>query len=117
MEESKDKAVNQADLSDKAEKVKKLANRNKAAALGLAVCLTLSSALTGCVYDEYDDDDEDEYYSFDVDYYGGGYHGGSYYYVKGGSYKSGSWGKSSSGYSGSSTSKYSFSKGGGSVGG
>lgn len=91
---------------EKAEKVKKLLNKSKAAALGLAVMLTLSTGLSGCSNKYNNEEDEDDSY-----YTGGRYYGG-YFYSSGGSYRSGSWSDSSSskissgtkGYSGSSKS-------------
>lgn len=78
---------------------------NRAAALSVAVMLALSTALTGCTWQQDEDDEDDSYYT------GGG--GGSYYYSSGSSYKSGSWGKS---YSISGKSGYSSVRGG-SIGG
>ncbi|HEY9059041.1 MAG TPA: hypothetical protein VIO64_00835 [Pseudobacteroides sp.] len=90
------------------EKVKFLSKRNKAAALTLAVFLTVSTSLTGCGCQNIEEEDEeDEFY-----YSGGGiYHSGGYYFSSGGTYSDGTWSKKSitskSGYS---------SKRGGSIG-
>ncbi len=95
------------DNTDKIKKVRDLAGKNKAAALGLAVFLTLSTTLTGCGGYNEEEDEDDSYYG------GGGYHGGSYFFYSGGSYRQSSWGKSKGSFSGGGRSTYR----GGSIGG
>lgn len=72
---------------DEFSKVKDLLQVNKAAALGLAVVLTVSSTLTGCTSDWTDDEEEDDsYYTA----------GSGHYFYHGGTFSGSSWGKASS---------------------
>lgn len=91
--------------TDEFSRVKELLGVNKAAALGLAVVLTVSTTLTGCTSDWNDDQDEedDSYYTS----------GSGHYFYPGGSFGGSSWSKSVSGIS---SSKYTSTRAG-SIGG
>lgn len=94
---------------DQTVKVMELAAKNRAAALGLAVCLVLSTSLLGCGKKKPPAKEEEKEEENNASYSGGGgYHGGSSIYIRSGSQRSSSWGKSgfashsgkSGGYSG-----------------
>ncbi len=90
---------------DEQAQVRHVLKKSRAAALGLAVFLTMSTALTGCAHNEEDEEDDS--------YYIGGGHGGSYFFYSGGAYNKSSWGKSY----GNVSSSHSYSSGkAGSVG-
>lgn len=93
---------NNIDRPAQIERVRNLVKKNRAAALGLAVLLTVSTTLTGCGCSQRDDDDDDSYYGSG----GGGYHGGGYYFSRGSTYRQGSWSKAP-GFTGGGTSGYS----------
>lgn len=83
--------LNQKD-SPKAEKVKEVKDMlkvNKAAALGLAVLLTLSTALSGCTPAKEEEEEDESYYSG----------GGGHYYYRGGGFSTSTWSKYSPAYS------------------
>lgn len=84
--ENENNSLQEDSVNDPVDQVKKLAGKNRAAALGLAVFLALSTSLTGCGVHNEEEEEDDSYY------YGGG-GGGGYYYRGGGSFIHGSWSK------------------------
>jgi hypothetical protein len=92
------------------EKIREFLDKNRAAALGIAVAVVLGGVAIGnAAIHEKDDDDDSYYISSGGGYYGGGFHGGGYFFTRGSTYKSGSWSKSPA-ISGKGT--YSSSRGG-----
>lgn len=76
-------------IDNKVEEVKGMLKVNKAAALGLAVVLTLSTALSGCTIHKEEEEEDESYYS-----------GGSgHFYYRGGSFNSSTWSKFSPSFS------------------
>lgn len=101
--------------SNVTEKIRELVDKNRAAALGLAVFMVLSTATAGCsnMKNAEEEEEDDSYYigsGSSVSGGGGGFHSGGYFYSSGSSYRTGSWSKQTYGYSGSGKS-YSSSKG------
>lgn len=91
MDKTPDKQETEQLIPEKVDHIKTLASVNRAAALGLAVCLSLSIALTGCNTSKEEKEKEEEE---DESYYtssSGGTHGGGYFYHRGGTFLGGSW--------------------------
>ncbi len=86
--------------------VRKKLGVNRAAALGLAVMLSLSGTLMGCAHQPTEEEEEEDETSYSSS--------GGHYYHSGGSFFGGSWSKSSAP---SGSKSYTSTKSGGSIGG